>query len=280
MPALSRRRVGEPVVLNVYDLSPANEHLRFVGLGAFHSGVEVHGTEYTFSNSGVFSTAPKDANGAPLCESVVLGEVFMGSSEVARVVDELRHEWRAGTYNLLKKNCNSFADALVNRLLNRSIPGWVNRSATLGQYCSCFMPDEAASAAPVDSAAGGGGPSSGGGFHVIRGRGGPSKPKGREVMSFAGGGSSSFTTPDAGEDGARARTKPAAAAPGRRLGSLAGAGSSAAAAPAPASSWWGGAAGGAAEPRPAAPAVTAPASERRSLMLKATLKRQAAARDA
>lgn len=42
------RRHKEPVILNVYDLSPMNQHLYSLGLGAYHSGLEVHGTEYSF----------------------------------------------------------------------------------------------------------------------------------------------------------------------------------------------------------------------------------------
>lgn len=75
------------MVLNVYDLSPVNSYVYVTpiptpahmigedrsdlmpcrydfGVGAFHSGVEIGGTEYTFgghesSSSGVFTHAPK-----------------------------------------------------------------------------------------------------------------------------------------------------------------------------------------------------------------------------
>jgi hypothetical protein len=40
----------QKVWLNVYDLNPNNDALIYIGLGAFHSGVEVHGTEYTFGS--------------------------------------------------------------------------------------------------------------------------------------------------------------------------------------------------------------------------------------
>ena len=36
------------VVLNVYDLSLANRFLFRFGIGAYHSGVEIEGVEYTF----------------------------------------------------------------------------------------------------------------------------------------------------------------------------------------------------------------------------------------
>jgi hypothetical protein len=204
--------VGEPVLLNVYDLSPANEHTRWLGFGAYHSGVEVFGTEYTFGQGGVFSTTPKDAPGARLCETIILGEVYTSHRDVERVVDELRASFPPGSYHLLKKNCNSFSNALSARLLSRAIPGWVNRSATLAQWCSCLMPEDTFGSAPVDAA-----PSASGGehgFHVMPGRRGRSAP--REVMTFAGGGSDSFTSP---ADSAPAERPTGSFAPsgGRRL---------------------------------------------------------------
>ena len=39
------------------------------------------------------------------------------------------------------KNCNAFSDALLLKILNRSIPGYVNRTAYIGSLFSfCFPP--------------------------------------------------------------------------------------------------------------------------------------------
>ena len=48
-----------PIYLNVYDLTPMNGYVYWVGLGIFHFGVEGHGVEYAFGahdypTSGVF----------------------------------------------------------------------------------------------------------------------------------------------------------------------------------------------------------------------------------
>ena len=60
-----RTRVSSVVVvLNIYDLSPANDYLYPIGFGLHHSGVEILGVEYSFaSGGGIFESRPKVAPG-------------------------------------------------------------------------------------------------------------------------------------------------------------------------------------------------------------------------
>ena len=121
------RRQGEQVVLHVYDLGD-NTWLYPFGLGAYHSGVVAFGREFTFSRSGVFDTRPRDVP-APFRVAVPLG-VFMGSSREFRdAVADVARDFAPGTYDLYRKNCNCFSDALCRRLFATGIPAWVNRSA-------------------------------------------------------------------------------------------------------------------------------------------------------
>lgn len=74
---------------------------------------------------------------------------------------DLRDEFGPDRYNLIRRNCNHFANALVWRLLNRTIPGHVNRLADFGTCCSCLLPKKMLEEAPVGPNSGGGGSSSG-----------------------------------------------------------------------------------------------------------------------
>mmetsp|Transcript_17721 Transcript_17721/g.34367 ORF Transcript_17721/g.34367 Transcript_17721/m.34367 type:complete len:255 (+) Transcript_17721:115-879(+) len=151
-----RTRMGTKVLLNVYDLSPANDYLCAVGLGLHHSGVEILGREYSFaSGGGIFDSSPKDAPGAKFRESIELGVFEGGSAELQSAISDLREEFGPDKYNLIRRNCNHFSNALVWRLLRRTIPGHVNRLADFGVCCSCFLPKKLLEEAPVGPNAGG-----------------------------------------------------------------------------------------------------------------------------
>ena len=130
------------VYLNVYDLNQVNENLYYLGLGMYHSGVQVGGLEWSFAGgAGIFCDSPKSAAGAIFRESIDMG-VFSGtSSDLDRILDDLRPHFRGEKYNILTKNCNSFADALCQKLVRKPIPGFVNRMATIGSYFECILPD-------------------------------------------------------------------------------------------------------------------------------------------
>jgi hypothetical protein len=131
----SRREqgLGRRVKLNVYDLIPdSNKFLSFVGVGAYHSGVEVEGREWTFSDSGVFFTKPLDANCGAFKTTINVGEHRGAAKDFDRIITDLKKEFPEGSYDLVKRNCNHFADALCNRLVQKGIPSWINRAASFG----------------------------------------------------------------------------------------------------------------------------------------------------
>lgn len=133
----------------MYDLAPYNNILFPLGLGFYHSGVVVHGTEYTFSSSGIYSHPPRNVDGAIFRCSISVGEAHITSSELTKLIDSLRENWSGSEYSLLRKNCNSFSEELIFRLNGKTVPTWLNRMSYIGRNFSCLFPKDFDNNAPV-----------------------------------------------------------------------------------------------------------------------------------
>lgn len=136
---------GTPVYLNVYDLHQANYYGYPVGLGAFHTGVEISGKEYAFgghdySFTGVFEMEPRNAYGAVFREAILLGETNLSRQEIQAIIDELSAEFSGNSYHPFSRNCNSFSNELSMRIFGTPIPGYINRLPYLGSVFSCLIP--------------------------------------------------------------------------------------------------------------------------------------------
>jgi len=137
---------GVPVHLNIYDLTPMNGYVYWVGLGIYHSAIEAHGAEYAFgahdyATSGVFEVEPKHCPGFTFRRSVLLGTTELNALEFRSFIEQCADEYHGDTYHLIAKNCNHFSDDVSRRLMGRSIPGWVNRLAHIGYMCNCLLPE-------------------------------------------------------------------------------------------------------------------------------------------
>ncbi|XP_062089952.1 deSI-like protein At4g17486 [Humulus lupulus] len=134
-----------PVYLNVYDLTPINGYAYWLGLGVYHSGVQVHGVEYAFgaheyASTGIFEGEPKKCEGFTFRKTILIGKTDMGPSEVRTVMEELAEVYKGNAYNLITKNCNHFCNDACIRLTRNAIPSWVNRLARIGFMCNCVLP--------------------------------------------------------------------------------------------------------------------------------------------
>lgn len=131
------RKYPEKVYLHIYDLSPINKFLYLFGLGLYHSGLEVYGREYTFAGgAGIFDSKPKEVieiEGVPLRETIVIGETMKSRKDIADIIHSLRDQYGGNDYNLITRNCNTFANSLCSRILGIDIPGYVNRLANFGR---------------------------------------------------------------------------------------------------------------------------------------------------
>nr|XP_043635984.1 deSI-like protein At4g17486 isoform X2 [Erigeron canadensis] len=131
-----RKPGSNPVYLNVYDLTPMNEYAYWLGLGVYHSGVQVHGVEYAYgaheeATTGIFEGEPKQCEGFTFRKRILIGWTDMNIKEVKGFMEELGHEYKGTSYNLITKNCNHFCKDVCIRLTGNSIPSWVNRLAKI-----------------------------------------------------------------------------------------------------------------------------------------------------
>lgn len=134
-----------PVYLNVYDLTPINGYAYWLGLGVYHSGVQVHGVEYAFGaheheTTGIFEVEPKQCPGFTYRKSILIGRTNLSPREIRSFMEKLAEEYSGNTYHLITKNCNHFCNDVCLRLTGKPIPRWINRLARLGFLCNCVLP--------------------------------------------------------------------------------------------------------------------------------------------
>lgn len=146
----SQTAVNERVFLNVYDLHPTNDGccLYNLGYGFYHSGVQIRDQEFTFSQDGIIDMPPRTVPPeVRFRQTIEIGSFHGNADAVRRALSDLAEDFRPGSYHILKKNCNTFSNALCLKLAGASIPGYVNRLANIAAMFPAFWPKSLRNAA-------------------------------------------------------------------------------------------------------------------------------------
>lgn len=124
------------VTLHIYDVAQdiklLNRLLSVWGTGAFHAGVEVYDKEWSFGSCGLFCNNPMAAKGHAYKESVPIGHTTMSEQQVLALLRRLNKLWNGSEYNLLKRNCCHFSDALCKELTGQAVPARIQTLAATG----------------------------------------------------------------------------------------------------------------------------------------------------
>lgn len=132
---------GGPVALPVpcegavhpVDLA-ASELFRLPGLAtAYHTSVLVDGEEFFFSDSGIYSDRAVMSHQGKPSEMHRLG---YSTRTGAQLFTALHPHFKPGTYDLIRKNCNSFSDCALFFLLGRRLDSRYSMLERLGQKAS------------------------------------------------------------------------------------------------------------------------------------------------
>lgn len=173
------------VTLNVYDLHTVNYYLHSIGLGIYHTGIQIYDVEYSFgshegSSTGVYECQPKTSfPEGSFRLSIELGTSTLSPKEIISALDQLKSEYSGKSYNLILRNCNNFSNDVSLKLLGKGIPSYINRLACLGTFVKCLIPKEFMKGPSEDASAAPG-------YAVVNRSGAkPNTGNGNRIYSFA-----------------------------------------------------------------------------------------------
>lgn len=140
--------------LHVYDLGPVTSRLnelvlRGANLGAFHAGVEVLNTEWSFMGfydawddhelSGVVQNSPRQHPSYIFRESLFMGISSLSASDIEGIIRKMCARWRAHSYHWVSCNCIDFAEELVAAVgATQPFPAYLRGAIDLGKTPALF----------------------------------------------------------------------------------------------------------------------------------------------
>lgn len=107
-------------------------------MAAYHTSVLVNGTEYFFDASGIMKTS--NCGSHQNKQQMQIIDIGFSNKNGSDLEYKLRQYFKTGTYDLLRKNCNSFSDCALWYLTKQRLPSTYNRLEKIGAQ---FMPSMA-----------------------------------------------------------------------------------------------------------------------------------------
>ena len=140
--------MGIKVYLHIYDLfSSINYYLHPLGIGIYHTSIQINNTEYWFGGhpedfTGVSEEVPfKNTKQFFFRETIMLGESSLNYETIRSIIEKIKDKYTGKSYNVISNNCNHFTNELTAELLNKkNIPNFLNRVAYFLQYVKCIIP--------------------------------------------------------------------------------------------------------------------------------------------
>eukprot|EP00441_Pelagodinium_beii_P016505 CAMPEP_0197664688 /NCGR_PEP_ID=MMETSP1338-20131121/58791_1 /TAXON_ID=43686 ORGANISM="Pelagodinium beii, Strain RCC1491" /NCGR_SAMPLE_ID=MMETSP1338 /ASSEMBLY_ACC=CAM_ASM_000754 /LENGTH=281 /DNA_ID=CAMNT_0043243383 /DNA_START=28 /DNA_END=873 /DNA_ORIENTATION=+ len=138
-----------PVFLNIYDVSK-QESVKVLNTvlanylapvkfgGAFHTGIEVGGIEWSYGRTfrdtrpGLIGVPPRSDPHHSFRQTVNMGVTQLSLESINSIISEMIEDYPGQAYDVLRHNCCHFADDFCQRLGVSATPDWVHRLARFG----------------------------------------------------------------------------------------------------------------------------------------------------
>eukprot|EP00127_Corallochytrium_limacisporum_P007305 Clim_evm46s246 gene=Clim_evmTU46s246 len=124
---MSSEEPSVPVELYIYDLSfgmaPALSEM-FLGErldGIWHTAIVVHEEEVYFGGEGVMKSSPGRTSLGQPQKKVQLGNTMIPMEVLQDFLEDIKHKYSLGTYDLFSNNCNNFSNDVAEFLTGTGI---------------------------------------------------------------------------------------------------------------------------------------------------------------
>lgn len=131
------------IYLNIYDITKCNSFLDFLGIGLYHTSVQIFDTQFSFyPNPGVMEETTLGKH-LKLRRKILLGECVLPHKSIQKIIVQIKKEYTGNSYDVFQRNCNHFTEEFAKKLFNhQETPNYLNRIARIGRMFRCFFNNE------------------------------------------------------------------------------------------------------------------------------------------